>query len=217
MSSTATIRAAVRKDLHDEDAAAYRWTDAVLDRHIQRTVREYSHTSPLETKSTLTTTPGSRDLAITTLTPRIRIVAAEYPTGEYPPAYVPFSLFGDTLTLDLVTAPAGVENVNVYWHKEHTIHATLDASSTFPTSHDDIIAGGAAGYAALEWTSFASNRVNVGGENVWGRYMEFSNVRLREFQAALRALPAANRLRTSQLYTATPHRLTTQHTDPGPV
>ena len=29
------IRGNVRKDLHDEDSSNYRWTDAVLDRHIE--------------------------------------------------------------------------------------------------------------------------------------------------------------------------------------
>src|SRR5256885_17867 len=32
MTTIATVRALVRKDLHDEDASNYRWTDAVLDR-----------------------------------------------------------------------------------------------------------------------------------------------------------------------------------------
>ena len=52
MSSLATIRAEVRRDLHDEDAAAFRWVDTVLDRHIKRAVREYSMVSPLEQKTT---------------------------------------------------------------------------------------------------------------------------------------------------------------------
>ena len=49
----AEVRANVRKDLHDEDSAAYRWTDAVLDRHITRAVREYSIEAPLEQRTTL--------------------------------------------------------------------------------------------------------------------------------------------------------------------
>ncbi len=213
MSSLATIRADVRKDLHDEDATAYRWTDAVLDRHIKRAVLEYSQVSPLEQKTTLTTTAGSRDISIATLTPRLRTVAAEWPTGKYPPAYVPFVVWGDTLTLDVAGAPGGVENVNVYWHKAHSINGSV----TFPSSHDDIIAGGAAGYAALEWASFASNRVNVGGDDVWGRYTEFANVRLQSFREGLRRLPEANRLHSGQFYVAQPARFRSQTTDPGPA
>lgn len=213
MSSLATIRSAVRKDLHDEDATVYRWTDAVLDRHIARVLLEYSQVNPLEQKTTLVTTPGSRDLSVASLTPRVRVVAAEYPTGEYPPSFVPFSLWGDTLTLDVAGAPASAQNVNVYWHKAHVINGSV----TFPSTHDDIIAGGAGGYAALEWASFASNRVNVGGADAWGRYMDFANVRLEEFRRALRELPAANTLRTGQFYTPQPAGFRRQTTDPGPA
>src|SRR3990172_3912986 len=110
MSSLATVRGNVRKDLHDEDSAAYRWTDAVLQRHIERALREYSFFAPLEKKSTLSTVAGTRDISITSLAPRLRVVAAEWPTGNYPPTFVPFTLWADTLTLDVVSAPAAVEN-----------------------------------------------------------------------------------------------------------
>jgi hypothetical protein len=213
MSSLASLRADVRRDLHDEDATAYRWTDNEVDRHIKRALREYSLVNPLEQKTTLTTTSNTRDVSIASLTPRLRVVAAEYPTGDYPPSFVPFSVWGDTLTLDLAGAPSGAQNVNVYWH---TVHA-INGSVTFPSTHDDIMSGGAAGYAALEWASFASNRVNVGGSDAWGRYMDFANVRLDAFRKALRDLPAANALRSGQLYTAQATRLHSQMTDPGPV
>ena len=71
--------------LHDEDAQNYRWTDDVLDRHIQRSVEEVSIASPREVKATLTTTADSRELSLSTLTDLISIEAVEYPTGKYPP------------------------------------------------------------------------------------------------------------------------------------
>ena len=213
MSNLATIRATVRIDLQDEDASNERWTDATLNRHIQRALLEYSQVSPLEQKSTLTTVLNSRDVDVSTLTPRVRIVAAEYPTGEYPPSYVPFSAWGETLTLDLAGAPSGTPDVAVYWHKVHAINGSV----TFPASHDDIIATGAAAYAALEWASFSSNRLNVGGDDVWGRYMEFANVRLTAFKEQLRRLPAAKQVRTARMYRPVDARFTSQATDPGPV
>ena len=213
MSNLATIRAAVRIDLQDEDATNERWANDTLDRHIERAVLEYSHVSPLEKKSTLQTAQDSRDVDVSSLSSAIRIVAAEYPTGQYPPAYVPFSLWGDTLTLDLAGAPSGTPDVVVFWHALHTINGAI----SFPDSHDDIIAGGAAGYAALEWSSFSSNRLNVGGDDVWGRYMEFANVRLAAFRQQLSTLPSANRARTSRLYTPADVRFSSQSTDPGPV
>lgn len=212
MSSLATIRAAIRIDLQDEDTNNERWSDETLDRHIQRAVLEYSHVNPLEQKTTLQTETDSRDVDISGLA-AFRIVAAEYPSGEYPPAFVPFSLWGDMLTLDLSAAPTGTPDVSVYWHAVHTINGTV----SFPAAHDDIIAGGAAGYAALEWASFSSNRLNAGGDDVWGRYMEFANVRLAAFREQLARLPEAKRVRAGRLYRPTNARFTSQSTDPGPV
>jgi len=211
MSSLATIRADVENDLKDTGNTL--WTDAEINRAIYRALQDYSHASPIEQKSTLPTAPNSRNVSLATLTPRIRVVAAEYPTGEYPPQYVPFTIWGDTLTLDLISAPSGTPNVDILWHKEHAINGSV----TFPTSHDNIISTGAAGYAALAAAAYAANRVNVGGDNTWGRYQEFGRSRLAAFEQMLRTLPAASRLNTSQLYSAIHTRLTSQTTDPGPV
>jgi hypothetical protein len=193
----AAIRTNVRKDLHDEDAAAYRWTDAVLDRHIGRAVLEYSQHAPLEERTTLTTTGGSRDLSISTLTNLVDIEAIEWPVGEFPPRRVGFSVWKTTLTLDTVNAPSGVENVYVYWTKVHT----LDGSgSTIPPIDDDVIAAGAAAYAALDWTTYASNRINTGGEDVWGRYKDFADERLAYFTRELRRIARLNTIRQRRLY-----------------
>jgi hypothetical protein len=197
-STRADIRALVRKDLHDEDSSNYRWTDAVLDRHIDRAAAEYSLHAPREQKTTLTTTAGSRDVSISTLADLIDIAAVEWPTGEFPPRLVGVTRWMTTITLDSVNAPAGVENVNVYWLKKHTLDGS---SSTIPAIHDDVIAAGAAAYAALDWTSFSVNRINTGGDDVWGRYKAFAEERLRYFEAELRRLGRRNKVGQRRTYT----------------
>ena len=197
------MRGRLRKDLHDEDSANYRWTDGELDRHIQRAVRDFSLSTPLEAKSTLTTTAGSRDLSIAGLTDLVAIEAVEYPVGEYPPSYVRYSVWLTTLTMLIDSAPGTAgESVNVYHTKLHTIDGT---SSTVPARFEDVIAAGAAGYAAIEWASFATNRVNVGGQDVWREYLTWGQERLAEFQRALARHGRRNAVRARRLYTpATP-------------
>ena len=212
MSSLATIRADVRVDLHDE-ADTKLWEDATLTRHIERALQEYSHVSPIEQKTALPTDADARTVDVSSLTPRIRIVATEHPTGEYPPLYVPFTIWGEVLTLDIATAPAGTPNINIFWHKEHSINGSV----TFPSNHDQLIATGAAGFAAIEWASFATNRVNTAGNNVWGMYADMGHERLKSFREQLQDLPAASRVRTARLYSPTDRRLTSQTTDPGPL
>jgi len=193
----ATIRARVRQDLHDEDSSNYRWADAVLDRHIAHAVAEYSLHAPLEQKSTLQTAAGSRDLSIAALANLVEVEAVEYPAGQYPPKMAPFARWQSVITMDLQSAPAGVEDAHVYWTRTHTLDAT---SSTIPAAHEDVIAIGAAGYAALDWTSFATNRVNTGGEDVWGRYKAFGESRLRDFRREMQRMARANRVRARRLY-----------------
>jgi hypothetical protein len=54
----ATLRTRLRRELHDEDAANYRWTDTVLERHLARAARELSVVLPHEQKTSLSTTAG---------------------------------------------------------------------------------------------------------------------------------------------------------------
>src|SRR3972149_1089864 len=145
--SLSEVRGRRRKDLHDEAPANQRWTDGELDRHIQRAVRDFSLSVSLEAKTTLSTTAGSRDLSIAGLTDLVAVEAVEDPTGDYPPAYVPYSVWLSTLTMLIDAAPAGVESVNVYYTKLHTLDAT---SSTLPSRFEDVVATGAAAYAALK-------------------------------------------------------------------
>lgn len=194
----ATIRARVRQDLHDEDSSAYRWTDAVLDRHLGRAVSDYSLYCPLEQKTTLTTTAGSRDLSIASLANIIAIEAVEWPVGDFPPCYVGFSRWQTTLTMDTPNVPAGVENAHVYWTRVHTLDAT---TSTVAVAHEDVVAIGGAAYAALDWTSFATNRINTGGDDVWGRYKAFGESRMRDFRRELIRIARQNRIRARRMYT----------------
>ena len=193
----ADMRARLRKDLHDEDSQNYRWTDGELDRHIGHAVRELSLAVPLEAKATLTTTAGSRELSLSSLTDLVAIEAVEYPVGQYPPLYVRFSVWANTLTLLVDGAPSGGENVYVYYAKLHTLDAS---SSTIPTPLEDLVAIGATGYAALEWASYATNRVNLGGEETWRNYLIWGQERLAAFMKGLAKHGRKNAVRLRQLY-----------------
>jgi len=191
------MRDRLRKDLHDEDPQNQRWTDAELDRHIQRAVGDFSLSVPLEAKTTLSTTADSRDLSIAGLTGLVAIEAVEHPVGNYPPTYVPFSVWLSTLTMLIDSPPGATEDVSVYHTKLHTLDAT---TSTLPARLEDVVATGAAAYAALEWASFATNRVNVGGQDVWRDYLTWGQQRLAEFQRALARHGRRNAVRIRRLY-----------------
>ena len=191
-----SMRARLRRDLRDTDPANQRWPDEALDRHVERAVRELSLAAPLEASAALRTVAGSRDLSVAALTDRVSIEAVEYPMGLYPPSRPPFSLWGDTLTLQVDPPPGGGEEVTVHYSRLHT----LDGSgSTLPPALEDLVATGAGGYAALEWASFAVNRVNVGGADTWRHYHVWAQERLAEFARALARHGRARRARSGVL------------------
>lgn len=207
-----TIRGNVRRDLHDEDANAYRWTNDEVDRAIARAVKEFSGFIPNQQKNTLTTTANVSTISVSTLTEMITIERVEYPVDEWPPEYCRFSIWAGIMTLLGDRVPAGVENVYVFWNKLHTLDAN---SSTIPAWAEDLIATGAAGYAAMEWASYATNRVNVGGERTYEFYRQFAIVRLEEFRKSCRELGEHSRVRSNLLYSpALP--ADSQSTDWGP-
>lgn len=193
----ADMRARLRQDLHDEDESNYRWSDEELNRHIEHAVRELSLAVPLEAKATLTTTAGSRELSLSTISDLVAIEAVEYPVGRYPPRYVRFSLWGDTLTLLVEGAPSGGEEVYIYYGKLHTLDET---ASTIPSPLEDLVVIGGAGYAAIEWASFATNRLNVGGESTWRNYLTWGQDRLASFLRGLAKHSRKNTVRSRQLY-----------------
>jgi len=212
MTSQTTLRQQLRIDLQDEVVASERWSDDTLNRHLEAALNELSLHAPLEKKTALTTVSNSRDIDVSSLTPRMRIVAVEHPTGEYPPSYAPYTLWADTLTLDIVTEPTGAEAVNVFWEGVHTLIPT----PTFDPVMDELLIIGAAAFAAIEWASKASNQLNTGGDETWGRYMDFGTEKLTLFRKKLAALPQVSRVRTSRIFTPTPSILRSQDTDPGP-
>lgn len=195
----ADLRQRLRRDLRDEDPAQQRWTDDQLDRHLQRAARELGLAIPRETSAVLLTTPQSRQLSLAPLAGLVEVEAVEYPVDRYPPRYVPFSVWGDTLTLLLGEPPLAAEEVRLYYTRLHTLDET---TSTIPPHLEDLLLTGAAAYAALEWAGYAANRVNVGGEDVWRRYLVWGQEMLAQFQRGLERLGRRNAVRARRLYSA---------------
>jgi hypothetical protein len=191
-----TMRTIVRRDLKDEDAGNYRWSDDELDRHIAHAVKDFSEAVPLPAKATLPTTADSRVIDISALTERVMVEAVEYPLEQFPPRYPKFALWGHALTLFVDEAPNG-SNCNVYYGRLHTLDAE---GSTIDSKHEELIATGAEGYAALEWAGYAINRVNVGGDRTPAEFLALGNERLAYFKRELKRLGRRNKVRIRQLY-----------------
>lgn len=192
----ADIRDRIRKDLRDTDAAAYRWTDAQLDRHIDHAMSELSAAMPLEKSATVATTAGSRDLSLAGYTDLVNVETVEYPVASFPPSYAGFSTWATTLTIQSETVPTG-GNAKLYYTARHTADGSGTSLSPFQV---DVLVTGAGAYAALEQSAYTADRVTT-GKDVDERYAAYARARLTAFRQLLLTYGRGNRVRGRRLYT----------------
>ncbi|MDD5190482.1 MAG: hypothetical protein PHE50_05505 [Dehalococcoidales bacterium] len=190
------MRAIVRRDLHDEDAENYRWTDDELDRHIAHAVKDLSTACPKELKAVLATTSGSREIDIAEIEGLVCVEAVEYPVDKAPKIYQRFSIWGDTVTLLDEIAPDG-SNAAIYYGGLHTLDSN---GSGIPVRLEELVVMGGAGYAAIEWAVYAINRANMGGNQTAVELESWGTARLNTFRRDLKRLGRQNRLRVQTLY-----------------
>src|SRR3990172_7616577 len=201
----ATIRGRLQTVL--DDAAAAVWTTGELDQHIQDALRDLSHRIPRERTTTIATTPARRNVALTTLTERVRIIAVEWPTGNDPRSFVDFSEWADTLRIGSVAVPDG-SNCTIYWQSLHSINGT----DTLPEDYDDALVHAAAARACDQQAADLTNTLPTGGPGStadWRRLAAHFRTRYEERVAPRPGIPP------QRLYPP-PQPTATQTTDPGP-
>lgn len=196
----ATFRSWLRLDLNDPAGSDQRFSDADLDRALERAVAEYSRAVPRVQDAILTTTVGSRDVSLATLSGLWAALEVEWPVGRYPRQLVPFELSPDrqTLTLRVAAAPAAAESVRVRWTSRHVVDGS---TSTIPQEHEAVVSLGAYGLAAVAYSTPTSDnfRYQDGGQSalvddtmIPREWRERAEAALFEFRDTLGAL-ARNR------------------------
>jgi hypothetical protein len=74
------------------------------------------------------------------------------------------------------------------------------ATSTLLPRHDDIVALGAAGYAAQELATRLMNQINIGGPAVWEHYLTLSQQLLSDFGQELDLLAGHHQFFARRMY-----------------
>jgi len=194
-----TMRTNIRRDLHDEDPANYRWTNDEIDRHINHALLDISQAVPLQSvDDTLTIpNPASKDIDISSLTGLIMVDAVEYPVDSDPREYRRFAVWGTTLTLLIDDTVTAAEPLTIKYSAVHTITAI---ACSLPSHLEDLCAVGAGAYAGIEWASYAINQLNVGGEPTPTDYLKWAQNRLDYYQKELKRYGRQSRLKIARLY-----------------
>jgi hypothetical protein len=190
------MRTLVRRDLKDEDSSNYRWQDNEIERAIARALAELSRYIPREMKSTIATTDGSREIALTTLTDRVSVDRVEFPIDEVPREFQRFTVYADIITL-IGDVEGDGANCYIYWGKVHTLDAT---TCTLPAYLEDVLALGAAAYAVLAQTQYRTDTAGFGGEQADRDYQTWGNAMLKEFKSQLKRFGRNRKLKISQFY-----------------
>ncbi|MBI3964018.1 MAG: hypothetical protein HY329_00160 [Chloroflexi bacterium] len=159
MSTLTTLRAALRQDLHDEDGSAYRWTDAVLNRHLQRALEELQNAWPLDAEASIPAVAGQLHYALGSLTGLLWVERVWYPYDVALPAvWAPFREAGGSLYLQTDDPPAGTETIRVFYAKAHTVDAS---GSTVLAEHEHVLVAGVAAHALADLAVKATGQVNL--------------------------------------------------------
>jgi hypothetical protein len=183
---------AIRVDLDDPNPPAAIWSDTDLQRHINHAVHEYSLWNPLEQLLTsYSLTPGSRTITLSSadLATLNSIRAVEYPTGQWPPAFVQFQLWANQLTLELDGPPQATDPlaVNLYVLQNHAVSVS---SCSIPPRDDEAIIAGAVSFAAAEYATKTAGQISVAGPNTWLRYRDLALDKAAEFRGYLQIIRA---------------------------
>jgi len=183
------LRDQIRKDLHDEDSGSYRWSDTVLNRHIERALAEFSAASPRTATTTINASAGVRDYDLSGITDLVNrptaVLAVEWPYNAsdpaYPPSFVPFRVFANRLYLLAKDAPASGDVIRVWYTLAHIL---TESTKTLAPEDEPVVALGAAAYAALERESYAAERITPTGRTA-EEYHTWGQRALERFQAML--------------------------------
>jgi len=189
MANLTTITAHVAADLKDAGNAT--WSAEDLERAVRWALYELSWALPQRASATLTAEEGVReyDLGAAGMGDALFVTEVWHPytAGDpgYPPPVAPWRLIdGRTLFLDVEAVRAG-EGIRIFYARPHTIEGLDGAlATTLNAEEEDLVALGAAGYAALQRAQEAIGQVNVTAQapRLW---REWGEARLCQFRSRL--------------------------------
>ena len=188
------MRARIREDLQDTDAANYRWSDDEIDGAIERVVREFSLVYPLQQQTDIATTDDSKELDIASLEKLIKVEAVEFPLDQEPPYYQHFAIWGDKLYM---TDAGNGNDARIRWGKLHTLDAS---SSTIPEQFEEVIVLGATGYLAASASAYTVDKATIAGRYATANFLKWGQQRLDHYQRQLKHISRNNRVIQTELY-----------------
>lgn len=182
-----TMRDNVERDLDDAGNAV--WSTDEIDRAITRALVEYSKVNSLRAVTTINVTSERREFDLSGVSGLLRVAMVWWPytaaEPEYPPNWVKFRIWANTLYLQTEDEPQSGDVIRLYYLKKQTIDGLEGAAATtVPVDDEELIILGATAYAALEKARTAIGKVGV-SEETPEHWRNWGNERFLEFKAGL--------------------------------
>lgn len=180
------IRHTARQILKDEFVSGtdYDFANDELDLHINEVLVEISQVNPYIVEETLES-DGTRKLDISEITDLLEVKKAEYPTGNDPPVYRNVSVMGNTLRIDIATAPTSGDDVYLICHK---VHQLTESASTLSPALEKVLVEGVVAKAAQSWLNRMRKQI-VPASAKW--YQDWANNHYLIYQNSLRGITPA--------------------------
>ncbi len=150
------FRGSLRNELFDPADDEPRFSDADLDHAIDRALTELSRVVPWTRDATLSTSPDSRLVDLSSLADVWSVEEVEWPTGHYPPRQCTFMVLPTSdgapgfVFLLVPEAPSAAEPVRVRWG---TKHVASDSQWTLPEAYTGLLTTGAYAFACLAYAT----------------------------------------------------------------
>lgn len=190
--STADLIESVRYELEDTTETIF--TDAVINKGIEKALVLASDYIPCEKKIEVDLTTDSKDVDISNIKGIIRVLKAEYKIDQDPKEFRNISRFGDIVTIDTSLTPETGDKAYLYCHTIHTPD-TLDIKLL------NIVPRIAAGYVAINNVGDGRTQIQSAIDAVELINSSVDNMTARLTQAA--ADTASIRTQTTALLSST--------------
>lgn len=190
MSTRATLRADLRRDLRDEDPTAFVWTDAVLNRHLQHAIDLVQAASPrlASLVKVAPLYPQRVDLSADVPATFLWVEAVEYPVDRYPQHWVPFrEELGPRVYLLTDSPPAVGDQLRVWFAGRYTVD---EASSDLPLPIEPVVLAGAFAFASRDQAVDTVAKITPTGAGPAG-YRAVAETATRRFESLLADLRAS--------------------------
>jgi len=180
MKTISAVRSIARQALRDEyKATGYEFPDDELDLYIGEALIEISQARPYEVRETVTA-DGTNEIDLSEIDGLLEVVKVEWPTGNIPPSFLKFHVFGGTIRLDV--KPTEDDDIYVYCHK---VHEVTDSSSSLDATMEKVLVEGVVAKAAQAFLNKMRDQI-VPSSARW--YNEWANNHLLLYRAGLNSI-----------------------------